>query len=53
MDAAFLLLIYDEVYNLCLNVEKVMEMFSKELKEQDQRTGRKIESFYKRNGVKM
>lgn len=21
--------IYDEVYNLCLNVEKVMEMFSK------------------------
>ena len=45
--------IYDEVYNLCLNVEKVMEMFSKELKELDQRTGRKIESFYKRNGVKM
>ena len=45
--------IYDEVYNLCLNVEKVMEMFSKELKELDQRTRRKIESFYKRNGVKM
>lgn len=45
--------IYDEVYNLCLNVEKVMEMFSKELKELDQRTGRKIESFYKRNGAKM
>ena len=41
--------IYDEVYNLCLNVEKVMEMFSKELKELDQRNG----SFYKRNGVKM
>ena len=30
--------IYDEVYNLCLNVEKVMEMFSKELKELDQNT---------------
>lgn len=45
--------IYDEVYNLCMNVEKVMEMFSKELKELDQRTGRKIESFYKRNGVKI
>ena len=45
--------IYDEVYNLCLNVEKVMEMFSKELKELDQRTRRKIEIFYKRNGIKM
>ena len=31
-------MIYDEVYNLCLNVEKVMEMFSKELKELDQNT---------------
>ena len=30
--------IYDEVYDLCLNVEKVMEMFSKELKELDQNT---------------
>lgn len=30
--------IYDEVYNLCLNMEKVMEMFSKELKELDQNT---------------
>lgn len=30
--------IYDEVYNLCSNVEKVMEMFSKELKELDQNT---------------
>lgn len=30
--------IYDEVYNLCLNVEKVMEMFSKELKQLDQNT---------------
>ena len=30
--------IYDEVYNLCLNVEKVMKMFSKELKELDQNT---------------
>ena len=30
--------IYDEVYNLCLNVEKVMEMLSKELKELDQNT---------------
>ena len=30
--------IYDEVYNLYLNVEKVMEMFSKELKELDQNT---------------
>ena len=30
--------IYDEVYNLCLNVEKVMEMFSKELKELYQNT---------------
>ena len=30
--------IYDEVYNFCLNVEKVMEMFSKELKELDQNT---------------
>lgn len=30
--------IYDEVYNLCLNVEKVMEMFSKKLKELDQNT---------------
>ena len=31
-------MIYDEVYNLCLNVEKVMEMFSKELRELDQNT---------------
>lgn len=31
-------MIYDEVYNFCLNVEKVMEMFSKELKELDQNT---------------
>ena len=31
-------MIYDEVYNLCSNVEKVMEMFSKELKELDQNT---------------
>ena len=30
--------IYDEVYNLCSNVEKVMDMFSKELKELDQNT---------------
>ena len=30
--------IYDEVYNLYLNVEKVMEMFLKELKELDQNT---------------
>ena len=30
--------IYDEVYNFCSNVEKVMEMFSKELKELDQNT---------------
>ncbi len=30
--------IYDEVYNLCLNVEKVMEMFSEELKKLDQNT---------------
>ena len=29
---------YDEVYSLCLNVERVMEMFSKELRELDQNT---------------
>ena len=32
--------IYDEVYNLCLNVEKVMEMFSKELKELESKDNR-------------
>ena len=29
---------YREIYELCLNVEKVMEMFSKELQELDQNT---------------
>ena len=29
---------YEEVYRLCLNVERVMEMFSKELRELDQNT---------------
>ena len=29
---------YDEVYNLCLNTEKVMEMFSEELRELDRNT---------------
>ena len=38
MDYPEFKVIYDEVYNLCLNVEKVMEMFSKELKELDQNT---------------
>ena len=38
MDYSEFKAIYDEVYNLCLNVEKVMEMFSKELKELDQNT---------------
>ena len=32
--------IYDEIYNLCLNVEKVMEMFSKELKELESKDDR-------------
>lgn len=30
--------VYDEVYSLCLNVERVMEMFSKELRELDRNT---------------
>lgn len=30
--------LYAEVYGLCLNVERVMEMFSKELKELDRNT---------------
>ncbi|MBQ8558681.1 MAG: hypothetical protein IJ439_01660, partial [Tyzzerella sp.] len=29
---------YEEVYDLCLNMEKVMEMFSKELLELDRNT---------------
>ena len=29
---------YDEVYSLCLNVERMMEMFSEELRELDQNT---------------
>ena len=29
---------YREIYELCLNVEKVMEMFSKELQELDRNT---------------
>ncbi len=29
---------YDEVYQMCRNIEKVMQMFSKELKELDQNT---------------
>lgn len=31
-------LMYDDVYNLCNNIEKVMEMFSKELKILDENT---------------
>ena len=30
--------LYEDVYNLCLNTEKVMEMFSKELRELDRNT---------------
>ena len=30
--------LYGEIYELCCNVEKVMEMFSKELKELDRNT---------------
>ena len=30
--------LYEEIYELCRNVEKVMEMFSKELKELDRNT---------------
>lgn len=30
--------LYEEVYNLCLNTEKVMQMFSKELQELDKNT---------------
>ena len=30
--------LYGEIYELCRNVEKVMEMFSKELKELDRNT---------------
>lgn len=33
-------LMYDDVYNLCNNIEKVMEMFSKELKILDENTVR-------------
>ncbi len=29
---------YENIYRLCLNVERVMEMFSKELRELDQNT---------------
>lgn len=30
--------IYDEIYQMCRNIEKVMQMFSKELRELDQNT---------------
>ena len=30
--------LYEEIYELCRNVEKVMEMFSKELRELDRNT---------------
>lgn len=32
--------LYEDVYNLCLNMERVMEMFSKELLELDRNTVR-------------
>ena len=31
-------MLYEEIYELCRNVEKVMEMFSKELRELDRNT---------------
>lgn len=30
--------LYDDLYNFCLNIERMMEMFSKELHEMDKNT---------------